>query len=227
MRLEVSCEFHFYNHHWFKNNRQLKRERGHCLEYHCIQKETFGTYKCTYQDTNGRLYSEVFLLMPTPSLFPPVQIAPYAQSLPTHSMWIEPHFSERGQSAASVRGSTSPNPSLWSYQSQYFNQQQQHPDRIEPHPSVQHPKCIETHPSVRNSKCIPSYHSSEFPARDKQSNKPIFQGIHPHHTNPPVIQHSEEIEPLSSCQNVRQVGHPFPLSLLAVYIPMPSNTVRD
>ena len=88
VRLEVSCEAFFHSYNWFKNNSQLKFETSYKLEYRCIRVSTYGTYLCTYLDSDNIRYYENFPLMrPSHGQHSPPRIN-------QNSPQIEPHPSE-------------------------------------------------------------------------------------------------------------------------------------
>ena len=204
-RFEVSCKVYFYNHCWYKNNVKIEFEEGYSLEYHCIRRNTYGTYVCRYQDTNGTLYLEEFQLMPYPEGLHPTHITPYCQSR-LHSPQIEPHISVRKLSLYPIT-----NPSRDTQ-----TPINQHPDTIEPHISVrklslypitnpsrdtqtpikQHPDTIEPHISVRKLSLYPIPN----PSRDTQT---------------PIKQHPDTIEPHISVQQERMC------------VPIPASCVRE
>ena len=246
VRLETSCKLDFYNYYWFKNDEQINSERGYSLEYYCIQRNTYGTYVCRYQDTNGTLYLEEFQLMPYPEGLHPAHITPYCQSR-LHSPQIEPHISVRKLSLYPVT-----NPSRDTQ-----TPIKQHPDTIEPHISVrklslypitnpsrdtqtpikQHPDTIEPHISVQQERmcvpipascvregsapqAIPSYYSSGAPHRDElhSSGSQLFpQRI--------VIQHSLQIEAHPTSQ--RGICLQTPVSAGIIHTPVPCSTVKE
>ena len=153
VRLETFCKLDFYNYYWFKNDEQINFERGHSLEYYCIRRNTYGTYVCRYQDTNGTLYLEEFQLMPYPEGLHPTHITPYCQSR-LHSPQIEPHISVRKLSLYPIT-----NPSRDTQ-----TPINQHPDTIEPHISVQQKRmCVPIPAScVRESSAPILLHSPQI-----------------------------------------------------------------
>ena len=203
VRLETFCKLDFYNHYWFKNDEQINFERGYSLEYYCIRRNTYSTYVCRYQDTNGTLYLEEFQLMPYPEGLHPAHITPYCQSR-LHSPQIEPHISVRKLSLYPIT-----NPSRDTQ-----TPINQHPDTIEPHISVQQERmCVPIPAScVRESSApqvIPSYYSSGsqlFPQRI-------------------VIQHSLQIEAHPTSQ--RGICLQTPVSAGIIHTPVPCSTVKE